>query len=89
MDNWIKKSGIYTCIYTMNSTQPYKDETLTFITTTWTDLESIVMSEIYQMEKDKYHMISLMLNINKKKQSKWVNQSEQKHIDTEDRAVVA
>lgn len=34
-------------------------------------------------------MISLMLNINKKKQSKWVNQSEQKHIDTEDRAVVA
>ena len=35
------------------------------------------------MEKDKYHMISLMLNINKIKQSKWVNQSQQKHIDTE------
>ena len=41
------------------------------------------------MEKDKYHMISLMLNINKKKQSKWGNQSQQKHIDTENRAVAA
>ena len=53
------------------------------------DPESIVMSELNQMEKDKYHMISLKLNINKQKQTKWVNQTEEKHIDTENREVVA
>ena len=53
------------------------------------DPESIVMSEINQMEKDRYHMISLKLNINKQKQTKWVNQTEEKHIDTENREVVA
>ena len=34
-------------------------------------------------------MISLKLNINKQKQTKWVNQTEEKHIDTENREVVA
>lgn len=32
-------------------------EALTFAT--WMDLESIVLSEISQIEKDKFHMISL------------------------------
>ena len=34
-----------------------KKELLPF-TTTWMELESIVLSEISQVEKDKYHMIS-------------------------------
>ena len=30
---------------------------------TWMDLEIIIVSEVSQMEKDKYHMISLMCRI--------------------------
>ena len=29
----------------------------------WMDLESIMLSEISQVEKDKYHMISFMWNL--------------------------
>ena len=36
-----------------------KNEILPF-TTTWMDLEGIMLSEISQSEKDKYHMISLL-----------------------------
>ena len=35
-----------------------KNEILPFVTT-WMDLEGTVLNEISQMEKDKYHMISL------------------------------
>ena len=41
-----------------------KDETSPFVMT-WMDLEGIVLSEISQMEKEKYHMISLMWNTKK------------------------
>ena len=34
--------------------------------TTWTDLEGIMLSEINQSEKDKYHMISRMWNLRNK-----------------------
>ena len=30
---------------------------------TWMDLEIIILSEVNQMEKDKYHMISLICGI--------------------------
>ena len=39
-----------------------KKELLPF-TTAWMNLESIVLSEISQSEKDKYHMISLICGI--------------------------
>jgi len=39
-----------------------RNEILPF-TTTWTELESIMLSEISQSEKDKYHMISLIHGI--------------------------
>ena len=35
------------------------DEVLPFVTT-WIDLDGIALSEISQMEKDKYYMISLI-----------------------------
>ena len=35
---------------------------------TWKDLEGIILSEIIQTEKDKYHMISLTCVIQKTKQ---------------------
>ena len=42
-----------------------KNEILSFVTT-WMDLECSMLSEISQMEKDKYHMISLICGIKKK-----------------------
>ena len=39
-----------------------KNKILPFATT-WMDLEGIMLSEICQTEKDKYHMISLICEI--------------------------
>ena len=36
---------------------------------TWMELEMIILSEVSQTEKDKYHMISLICGILKKKKS--------------------
>ena len=35
-------------------------------TATWMDLETVILSEVSQTEKDKYHMISLIYGILKK-----------------------
>ena len=35
------------------------------IVTAWTDMENIMLSEISQSEKDKYHIISLICGMNK------------------------
>ena len=45
----------------------HKKDILPFATT-WMDLEGIMISEISQIEKDKYHMISLTCGILKTKQ---------------------
>ena len=49
-----------------------KNEILPFAAT-WMDLEIIILSEVSQMEKDKYHMISLIyLHVEcKKKRYEW------------------
>ena len=39
-----------------------KNEIITFATT-WANLEIIILSEVSQKEKDKYHMISLIYGI--------------------------
>ena len=39
-----------------------KNETMPF-KATWIDLEMIILSEVTQTEKDKYHMISLIYRI--------------------------
>ena len=55
VNEWIKKLWY---IYTIEFyTAERKKELLPF-TTAWTDLESIMLSEISQAVKDKYHMIS-------------------------------
>ena len=75
-DEWIKNMWyVYThthvymyvhthiCIYVMEYHSAIKkDESLPF-TTTWMELECIMLSEIRQSEKDKYHMISLIRGI--------------------------
>ena len=39
-----------------------KNEIMPFAAT-WMDLEIIILSEVHQKEKDKYHMISLICGI--------------------------
>ena len=41
-----------------------KNEIMPFAAT-WMDLEMIILSEVSQTEKDKYHMISHMWNLKK------------------------
>ena len=53
-NEWVKKCGI--CI------ELFKSEILPFVTT-WMDLERIMLSEISQKDKNKYHMISLICGI--------------------------
>ena len=63
-DEWTKKIWY---IYTMEYYSAIKkNETLPFAAT-WMDLESIMLSEISQIEKDKYHMTSLICGVLKKK----------------------
>ena len=45
-----------------NITQPLKRKK-NAIAATWMDLEMIILSEVNQTEKDKYHMISLICGI--------------------------
>ena len=59
-DKWIKKMWhIYTTEYystiKKNEIMPYA--------ATWMDLDIIVLSEVSQTEKNKYHMISLICGI--------------------------
>ena len=56
-DDWIKK------IWYINTMEYYsaikKNEIMSFAAT-WMDLEIIILSEVSQKDKDKYHMISLI-----------------------------
>ena len=54
-NKWIKKMW-YIYIYNGILLSHKKNELLPFATT-WVDLESIMLSEIRQKEKDKYYMI--------------------------------
>ena len=54
VNEWIKKLWY---IYTMEFYAAERKELLPF-TTAWMELESIMLSEISQVVKDKYHMIS-------------------------------
>ena len=52
---WIKKQWF---IYTMEYYAAERKKELLAFATTWMELESIMLSEISQEVKDKYHMIS-------------------------------
>ena len=61
MDECIKNCQnvcVHTCTMEYNSAMRKKD-TLP-LATIWINLESIMLSEINQMEKDKYHMVSII-----------------------------
>ena len=62
-DEWIKKVWY---IYTMEYYSAIKKNEIMPFAATWMDLEIIILSEVSQTEKDKYHMISLICGIFKK-----------------------
>ena len=55
-DEWIKKMWH---IYTMEYYLAIKGNEIELFVMRWMDLELIILSEVSQSEKDKYHMISL------------------------------
>uniref|UniRef100_A0A673STR8 Uncharacterized protein n=1 Tax=Suricata suricatta TaxID=37032 RepID=A0A673STR8_SURSU len=57
MDEWIKKMW---CIYTMEYYSAIKKNEILPFSSTWMELEGIMLSEISQSEKNKYHVISLI-----------------------------
>ena len=48
---------------TMEYYSPKKKNEIMPFAATWMDLEVIILSEVSQTEKDKYHMISLICGI--------------------------
>ena len=60
-EEWIKKMWY---IYTMECYSAIKkNEIIMPFAATWMDLEIIILSEVSQTEKDKYHMIPLICRI--------------------------
>ena len=57
---WIKKMWY---IYTMEYYSAIKKNKIMLFAATWMQLEIIILSEVCQKEKDKYHMISLTCGI--------------------------
>ena len=60
VDDWIKKRWY---IYTMDYYSAIRRKQILPCATTWMELEGIMLSEISQAEKDKYHMISLICGV--------------------------
>ena len=58
-EKWIKMSYMYTMEY---YSAIKKDEIMSFAAT-WMDLEMIILSEVSQKKKDKYHRIQLICGI--------------------------
>ena len=56
-DEWIKKLWF---IYTMKYYVAMRKNEIWPFVATWMELESVMLSEISQAEKDRYHMFSLL-----------------------------
>ena len=62
-DEWIKKMWYIYIYYTMEYYSAIKKDEIMPFAATWMNLEIIILSEVSQTEKDKYHMISLICGI--------------------------
>ena len=60
IDEWRKKMWY---IYTMEYYSAIKKNEIMPSAATWMDIEIIMLSEVSQTEKDKYHMLSLICGI--------------------------
>ena len=56
-DDWITKMWY---IYTMEYDSAIKKNNIMPFASTWMELETLILSEVSQKEKDKYHMIPLI-----------------------------
>ena len=59
-DEWIKKIWY---IYMVEYYSAIKRNKIMPFATTWMELETLILSEVSQKEKDKYHMMSLISGI--------------------------
>ena len=59
-DDWIRKMWY---IYTMDNYSAIKKNNIMPFAATWMKLETLILSEVSQKEKDKYHMISLISGV--------------------------
>ena len=59
-DDWIRKMWY---IYTMEYYSAIKKNDIMPFAATWMELENLILSEMSQKDKDKYHMISLITGI--------------------------
>ena len=55
------RCGIY--IYTMEYYSAIKKNKITPFAVTWMELETLILSQVSQKEKEKYHMISIISGI--------------------------
>ena len=60
-NRWVNKDDVVRVYSDMLLT--IKKSEITSFAATWMDLESIMLNEVSQKEKDKYHMISLICGI--------------------------
>ena len=58
--DWIRKMWY---IYTMEYYSATKKNNIMPLAATWMELETLILSELSQKDKDKYHMISLITGI--------------------------
>ena len=72
-DEWIKKMWY---IYTMEYYSAIKKNKTMPSAATWMDLVIIILSEVSQTEKDKYHMILLICRILKNDTNKLTKQKQ-------------
>ena len=72
-DEWIKKMWY---IYTMEYYSAIKKNEIMPYIATWMELEIIILSEVSQKEKDKYHMISLTCGIQKRDTNELIYKTE-------------
>ena len=64
-EDWIKMWYIYIYTYTMEYYSAIRKSEIMPFTARWIDLEIIILSEVSQIEKEKYHMTSIICEIEK------------------------
>ena len=63
IDRKMDKDDVVYIIFTMEYYSAIKKNEIIPFITSWMDREIIILSEVSQTEKDKYHMISLICDI--------------------------